>query len=161
MVGSEFFHCENCGAPLSSIDAVCLRCEGEVAATEADSSPDKYRCPACHGRFDRAEPVWLPRDAPWYRPQTQELQCPLCKTLLRNRGAIHRRASEYVVMAAVVFLSGFSPWRPGIHIVLGVLYLLHEVLRWWRIRSDVFEEEDRYAILSLNQTLRQVGGDRC
>ena len=77
-------HCEGCGAPLMSPDAVCARCEAALTAEPPDP-PRKYVCPHCHARFAAPAQVLWPPKVPWWRPTTFRLQCPHCETQLRDR----------------------------------------------------------------------------
>lgn len=76
--------CEGCGAPLQSPDAVCARCEAELAA-EPPTPPCKYVCPCCDERFTAPAQVLWPPKVPWWRPTTSRLQCPRCDASLQDR----------------------------------------------------------------------------
>lgn len=74
--------CQGCGDVLPRLDAVCARCEAELAAAEPVG---RFLCPHCQGRFTQLAQVRWPPHVPWWRPTTMRLQCPHCSTPLRDR----------------------------------------------------------------------------
>lgn len=138
--------CESCGAVLPTPDAVCPRCEQELASAAANPASGRYRCPACSSRFDRASLAWYPPDAPWYWPQRQENQCPHCRSFLRDRNAIPFSTTEYAILGVLVVAAQFSPWRPGTQIGLLLAIAVFQYVRWRRAQSSLPVEEERYAL---------------
>jgi len=140
--------CERCGAPLPGIEAVCPRCENDLATPQVKPAAGKYRCPACHRRFDRPASIWLPRNARWYRPQRAGEQCPHCSALLRDRKTVRHSTAELAAIWIAILAAGSSPWSPWAQMVLGGAYLLVQWVRWNQVRSLPVAEEDRFALES-------------
>lgn len=144
--------CANCGATLRAPGAICKRCEQELIHSLADPTKGKYRCPRCARRFDKPMLDWWPHDAPWYRLQMQKQLCPHCKILLRDRKRAFLSPSESLIGAALFFaliVSSFLQLTKALSIVaaclLAILWVV-ELVRWWRERSSVGREQERYAI---------------
>jgi uncharacterized paraquat-inducible protein A len=140
------YRCERCGTLLPAIDAVCPRCDRELATPEPSPPAGTYRCPACDARFDRPTPTLRPRQAPWYRPQFPAIQCPHCATELRDRKRVHHSVRELALFWLALVAADFSPWRPYAQIAVAVVFFAVELRRWLRVRSASIPEAERFAI---------------
>lgn len=81
-------HCEQCRRPLQHAHEICQACNQELPyPTSSNSSKalgvGRYRCPACNGFFDRWATTLVPRNARWYKPQSEVATCPLCEEALQ------------------------------------------------------------------------------
>jgi DNA-directed RNA polymerase subunit RPC12/RpoP len=80
------FHCANCQAELSTVDAVCMHCEKKFDDTKlnVNIATGKHTCPECRFTFGRPETFMWPENAPFYVWQSNRLRCPHCKVKLRD-----------------------------------------------------------------------------
>ena len=81
-------HCEQCRRPLQHAHDICQACNQELSYPTSSNSNKalgvgRYRCPACNGFFDHWATTLLPRDARWYKPQSEVATCPLCEEALQ------------------------------------------------------------------------------
>lgn len=73
-----------CGKPLRREDEVCAHCDPILSEPPPPHKRPRYTCPVCHTPFAAFELIYLPKDAPWYRPKISRRGCPHCKTPLRS-----------------------------------------------------------------------------
>lgn len=138
--------CDGCGALLPSLDAVCSRCDAELAPPAAPVG--RFVCPQCRGRFEQLSHVPWPRRVPWWRPTTISLQCPHCSTPLRDRFRPH--IPGWIVAAAMVAVVASQLYMPGrARVVMGLLIVtaVYAPLAWsaWRHRHQR-NDPDRYIV---------------
>lgn len=137
--------CENCGAELPSVSAICAHCEKEFSSSQPDAPPGKHICPKCNLRFNAPIFVWWPMGAPWYVPQVQRIQCPHCKCLLRDRKSASYSGKERIAFVGAWVLATLIPSRVGYLkwlMVIPVIALFIFTIR--RIEWFV-SDENRYA----------------
>ena len=137
--------CEGCGAHLPAPDAICARCEVELADHSSDTSYGRHQCPHCRARFETARDIPWPAKATWWKPQVSKPQCPHCSGLLRDRRKPHFKRYEAPALltlhiTAQLFLPIFYARIGSAVALLGLLVLL--VLRTERSVADL----DRYAV---------------
>ena len=139
--------CENCGAELPSMSAICARCEIEFSSPQLAPHPaGKHICPKCDLRFNTPIFVWWPTTAPWYQPQFQQrIQCPHCKCLLRDRkSASYSRKERFAFVVAWV-LATLIPSRVGyLKWLFAILMLVLFIFTIRRVEWSV-SDECRYA----------------
>jgi hypothetical protein len=138
--------CDSCSALLPSADAVCPRCEAELAAPVAPVG--RFVCPHCAGRFEQLAQVAWPPNVPWWRPTTMRLQCPHCSTPLRDRHLPH--IPGWIVAAVLVGAVASQLFTSGrTRLILAVLALgaVYGPLAWmaWRHRHQR-NDPDRYIV---------------
>ena len=143
--------CANCGESLSSLDAICSRCERELSVDLSkhepliDPSVGKYCCPNCNSRFDWPIFASWPPHAKWYLPQESKPQCPYCKVFLRDKMATAiMRCRVLVIVFIMIF---FAPSNLGFRIILLVsLLVLFHFLHIRKVRETMPVEEERFAV---------------
>ncbi len=138
--------CANCGTPLASAGAICLRCDGEFSPPAVDPTVGKYRCPSCSGRFDSTHMGPWPPNAKWYWPQDEKPKCPHCGIYFRDKTLPPLTRVEIAIVAVLFNALFFLPWRPVSQLaLLGVVGAM-AFFRKRRAKASVATEEDRYAI---------------
>ncbi|WP_457420115.1 hypothetical protein [Roseateles sp. P5_E7] len=143
---NDVTQCQGCGQTLRSPDAVCSRCEAELA--EPPAPPGRHICPQCHANFAALAQVPWPPKVPWWRPTTMRLQCPHCDAPLRDRHAVQPPGWLVAVVIAWVFVvqlftMGWTRMLLGLPVVIALYGPL--IRAAWKSRQNAADPH-RYVV---------------
>lgn len=111
----SYTKCANCGRILSTPNDICPQCELEFSRPRKlvfdpdhseillDPSIGKYCCPHCNAHFNEPKQILWPLNAPWYRGQNYESQCPHCKIFLLDKITLSLKEHIVLLMFFVIF----------------------------------------------------------
>jgi len=143
---SDAMQCQGCGEMLPSPDAICTRCEAELA--EPSAPVGRYVCAHCQTSFAAPAAAPWPPKVPWWRPTTMRLQCPHCDTPLRDRHALQPpgwlvAAAIAWVVAAQLFTTGWTRLLLGLPVVIALYAPLLRAA--WKSRQNAADPH-RYVV---------------
>jgi hypothetical protein len=122
--------CDNCGAALPNVGAICSNCD--AALQSAEFATAKHWCPMCAQGFNKPIYERSPRHAKWFVPTQVKPTCPHCHGLLRDRKSPRLTPKQtlafVVATGAVYWLVPQSHHKLALALLLAA-YLIANILK--------------------------------